>query len=103
VSLPKIRGGIESVEVGGERFELRVFTRAEAARFQRLVSKDIEPADLEIAVIAGATDTPEDEVREWYDQTPSWAVEELMAHIQRVSRLTEGAQKSGGTGDRPGG
>lgn len=101
MSLPKIRTAIEQVEVGGEKFELRVFTRAEAARFQKLVAADVAPADLEIAVVAAATDTPEDDVRDWYDQVPSWAVAELIEHIQRVSRLTEGAQKSSGAGDSP--
>lgn len=103
MSLPKIRTAIESVEIGGERFELRVVTRAEQARFQRMIAADVAPAELEIAVIAAAADTPVDEVRDWYETAPAWAVQELVEHIQRVSRLDEGAQKSSGTGDSPGG
>jgi hypothetical protein len=95
VSLPKIYAAIEAVEVGGERFELRVVTRAEAARFQKMIEAGAPGDQLEIAVIAAATDTPDEEVREWYDSAPSWAVEELLAHIKRTSRLDEGAQKSG--------
>lgn len=95
MSLPKIYVPLEPVEVAGERFELRVITRAEAARFQKMVAEEAPVDELEIAVIAAATDTPLEEVRDWYSKTPAWAVNELIEHIQRVSRLDEGAQKSG--------
>jgi hypothetical protein len=95
VSLPKIYAAIETVEVAGETFELRVITRAEAARFQKMILADAPGDELEVAVIAAATDTPAEEAREWYGATPAWAVNELLEHIQRTSKLDEGAQKSG--------
>lgn len=95
MSLPKILGQLETVSVAGAAFDLRVLTRAEAARLQKMVADEAGAAELEITCIAAATDTPPDEVRDWYASTPSWAVEELMGHIKRVSRLDEEAQKSG--------
>lgn len=103
MTLAKVHAAHETVDVGGALFDVRVITRAEAARFNKLQLADAPKDELEIAVIAAATDTAVDETREWYAATPTWAVEELLGHIQRVSRLDEGAQKSGGAGDRPGG
>lgn len=94
VTLPKILGQTETVSVAGAAFDLRVLTRAEAARLQKMVADEVGAAELEITVIAASTDTPDDEVRDWYAKTPSWAVEELMGHIKRISRLDGEAQKS---------
>lgn len=96
MSLPKVYAAMETVEVAGEQVTLRVLTRAEAARFQKMVQADAPGDELEIAVIAAATDTAVADTRDWYQATPAWVVEELIGHIQRISRLTEGAQKSGG-------
>jgi len=96
VSLPKIHAPIESVEVAGERFEVRVITRAEQFRLQKMAQEKVPEDEMEIAAIAMATDTPTDEVRDWYAVTPAWAVKQLVDHIEQASRLTEGAQKSGG-------
>jgi hypothetical protein len=103
MALPKIHSPHQTVDIGGELFDIRVFTRAEAFRFQQMQEAGVGKDELEMAVIAAATDTPEDDTRAWYGVTDSWVVEELIGHIQRVSRLTEGAQKSGGTGDSAGG
>lgn len=95
MSLPKVHSAHETIDVGGALFDVRMLTRAEAARFQKMVADDVAAERLEIAVVAAATDTPEPEVTEWYGSTPSWAVEELLGHIKRMSRLDEeGAQKS---------
>lgn len=94
MALPKVYNPHETIDVAGVLFDLRVITRAEAARFQKMQT-DAPVDELEMAVIAAATDTPLDEVREWYASTPAWAVEELIGHIKRISRLDEGAQKSG--------
>lgn len=102
MTLPKIATHHETVDVAGELVDVRVITRAEAAAFQRMQEDGTSRAELEIAVIGTATDTPRDEVRDWYAATPGWAVEELIGHIKRISRFDEEAQKSGGTGDRPG-
>lgn len=96
MSLPKIHVAFETVKVGDASFDLRSITRLEQARVQRLVEQNAPPDELEVAVIGFATDLPTAEVREWYDATPAWAVQELIDHIQRISRLDEGAQKSGG-------
>jgi hypothetical protein len=103
VSLPKIPTTYEAVDVAGAVFDVRTITRAEAARFQKMQENEAGRDDLEIAVIAAATDTPADEVADWYQKTPGWAVEALIGHIKRISRFDEEAQKSGGTGDSPGG
>lgn len=100
MTLPKIRPDHETVDVGGELVDVRVLTRGEAARMRELEEAG-DRAELEIAVVAAATDTPIAEAREWYRATPTWAVEELIGHVMRISRLDEGAQKSSGTGDSP--
>lgn len=103
MTLAKVPRSIETVDVGGALFDLRAISRAEAATFQKMQEADRPKDELEIAVIAAATDTPADEVREWYGATDGWAVEELIGHIKRISRFDEGAQKSSGTGDSTGG
>lgn len=102
MTLPKIHTAHETVDIGGALFDVRVITRAEAARFSRMQDEARPKDELELAVISAATDTPIDEVREWYGATPGWAVEELIGHIKRISRFTEEAQKSGGESDSPG-
>lgn len=102
MALPKVYVPAEPVEIAGQLFEVRVVTRAEAARFQKMVTDGADPADLEIAVIAAATDTPVEETRQWYQQIPAWVAGELAAHIRRVSRLDEEAQKSSSAGDHAG-
>lgn len=103
MALPKIATHHETVDVAGALFDVRVITRAEAARFQQMQEGGCKNDELEMAVIAAATDTPADEVADWYAVTPGWAVEELIGEIKRISRFVEGAQKSGGTGDSTGG
>lgn len=95
VTLPKIYTDHETVNVGGVLFDVRVLTRAEAATLQKMVAAEAPVDQLEITLIAAATDTPEAEVRDWYAATPQWAVQELVEHIKRVSRLDGEAQKSG--------
>jgi hypothetical protein len=102
VTLPKYHTAHETVDVEGELLDIRVITRAEQARFQKMVEAETPKDELESALLAVATDTPIDEVRAWYATTPGYVVEEIMGHISRISRLGEGAQKSSGTGDSPG-
>lgn len=96
MSLPKVYAPIETLDIGGEQFTLRVLTRGEQYRIQKMVKAGAPDDESEIIVLACVLDAPEDEVREWYGQTPSWVVQELMEHVQRMNRLDEGAQKSGG-------
>ena len=95
MTLPKIHTSHETVDIAGSLFDVRVITRAEAAQFNRMQLDDAPKDELEIRVIAAATDTPVDETREWYAKTPTWAVEQLLAHVNRISRIGEEAQKSG--------
>lgn len=102
MTLPKVHTDHETVDVGGALFDVRAITRGEAARFHKL-EENGSKKELELAVISAATDTPLEETKEWYETSPSWAAEELIAHIYRISRVGEEAQKSGGTSDSPGG
>ena len=96
MTLPKILTPTRTVNIDGQDFDLRSLTRAEVALFQKQVSDNKwTMAELEIAVIAAATDTPRDETKEWYEATPSMVVEELIVEIRAMSRMDEGAQKSG--------
>lgn len=103
MSLPKIPPPRSTVEVNGELVEIRGLTRAEAARCQKMVEQGAAWADLEIAVVGYGTDTPTDDVAAWYEATDGHAVEALVDAIKTLSRLDEGASKSGGAGDSPGG
>ena len=101
MSLPKVYKPMEPVEIGGATFEIRSLTRAEHYRLQKMVVADAPADELEIAVIGWGTDTAPEEVREWYGAAPDFAAKELVEAIQRISKLTEGAQKSSGEGDSP--
>jgi hypothetical protein len=94
LTLPKVYSPIEPVEIGGVTFEVRSLTRAEQFQMQKMVEQKAPADESEIAMIAYATDTSIEEVREWYGKTPGWAINELIAVILKVSRLDEGAQKS---------
>jgi hypothetical protein len=95
MTLPKILVPHDVVEVDGQTFDIRALTRGEAARFQKMVADGVSLADLEIAVLAAGTDTPKDEAQAWYEATPAHAVEVVITAIKDLSRLDEGAQKSG--------
>jgi hypothetical protein len=95
VTLPKILTPHETVVVEGVEVDVRSLTRAEASRFQKMVRDGASMADLEIAMLAAGTDTPVDEVKAWYEVTPSTAVDQIIGAIRDVTRLEEGAQKSG--------
>jgi hypothetical protein len=102
MSLSRIAAVWEVVEIEGEEFKIRSLTRAEAARFQNMAAHNKTLADLEVAVVAAGTETPVDEVQAWYKDTATHVVDTLIVAIKDLSRLDEGAQKSGGTGDSPG-
>lgn len=95
MTLPKVPAQFETVEVGGAMFDLRAVKGAEAFRFHKMQEGNAPRDDLEKAIIAASTDTPPAEVADWYETTDRWAIEELIVHIKRISRLDEGAQKSG--------
>ena len=95
MSLQRIPTSYETVTIEGAEFKIRPITRAEAARCQKLVADGTDVADLEILVVSYGTDTAEDETRDWYASTPSHAVDALLNAIKDLSRLDEGAQKSG--------
>lgn len=102
MSLPKIAPAREGVDVGGTIIEIRSLTRAEAMRFARMTEEGARGADMEIPVLAAATDTDPDETRAWYERTDQWVVDELLDAIKRLSKLDEGAQKSGAESDSSG-
>lgn len=95
MTLPKILAAHETIEVDGAEVDIRALSRAEAARFHKMVADGKTMADLEIAVLAAGTDTPIDEAKSWYENTPSSAVDQVLTAIKNLSRLDEEAQKSG--------
>ena len=95
MTLSKILPEHRTVKIEGQEFDIRALTRAEAARFQKIVRDGAGLAELEIAILAAGTDTPLDEATAWYETTPSHAVDQMIDAIKEISRLTEGAQKSG--------
>jgi hypothetical protein len=103
VSLPSILIPRQTIEVEGEEVKIRGLTRAEAAEFQKMVRDGKSMADIEIAVLAAGTDTSREETKAWYATAPQHVVDPIIDAIKDISRFSEGAQKSGGEGDRPGG
>lgn len=101
MTLPKFPARKETVEIDGEFIPIRSLTRGEQAQMQQIVEGGLHWSELEMAVIAAGTDTPLDEVREWYAATPGDVAEQLSDAIRVLSRISEGAQKSSGTGDSP--
>lgn len=95
MSLPKVPPVREAVEVDGTFIEIRSLTRAEAMRFAQMTEDGARGPDLEVAVLAAATDTDPDDTRSWYDNTPTNVVDVVLDAIKRLSKLDEGAQKSG--------
>lgn len=100
MTLPKILAIHKTITVEGEDLDIRGLTRAEAARFNKMVGDGKPLRDLEIAVLVAGTDTDPGEVADWYEVTPTHAVEEVLAAIKDLSRLDEAAQKK--SGDSPG-
>lgn len=103
MSLPKFHAPRDTVQIEDELIEIRGLTRAEAARCQRLAEETKNWAELEIAVIAAGTDSTVDETRDWYGTVPSHVAEDLFNAIRVLSRIEEGASKSGGESDSAGG
>ena len=95
MTLPKILTEHATVTIAGQDFDIRSLTRAEAAKLQKMVADGKQGSDLEIEMIAAGTDTPRDEVRAWYEATPSKAVDQLVTAIRDLSRVDDDAQKSG--------
>lgn len=91
MGLPHVPLPTDVVEVGGVEIKVRGLTRAEAAKVQKLGG---DLAEVEIFMIAAATDTSEDDVRAWLAEVPAGAVDVLTTTIVDLSGLGEGAQKS---------
>lgn len=95
MSLPKFPTRRETIEIQGEFIPLRSLTRAESARFQKAGAAGMAWDELEMEVIAAASETPLDEVAEWYQHVPPDVVEIITDAIRKLSGLAEEAQKSG--------
>ena len=103
MSLPKFPARRSTIDIDGSFIEIRSLTRGEQAHLQQIVEAGRHWSDLEKEVIAYGTDTPLADVEEWYQATPGDICERISDAIRELSKLAEGAQKSSGTGDSPGG
>lgn len=107
MALPKLGHLTSSVDVDGTSVHVRGLTRGENARVSHLIEAG-KVEEAECFVIAAATDTPIADANDWYDNTPNKYVEAVLAEVGRLTRLSEGASKSGepgvhaGRGDRLG-
>ena len=94
MSLPKVSGPTTTVSVDGHLITVRGLTRGENAQVSRFIDqKQIEEA--EIFILGRGTDTADDEAAGWYRDTPNADVEKVLNAIGDLTRLTEGAAKSG--------
>jgi hypothetical protein len=88
------------VAIGDTKVEYRALSRSEVLELAKFEG---DPNGGETHVVAcGAEVTPE-EAAEWRNTTAPETVGVLVDAILELSKLTEGAQKSNGTGDSPGG
>lgn len=94
MSLPKFPLPRETIEIEGQFIQVRGLTRAEAARFQRMVEAGVTWDKLEAAVVAAGTEISVEDAEEWTAATGSHVVVAVADAIKRLSRLDEGAEKS---------
>jgi hypothetical protein len=95
VALPKV--GIPTNIVllpDAAQVKVRGLTRGENAKVSQLI-EDKLIKDAEVFILAAATDTSEADAADWYDNTPSAVVEMVLNEIGALTRLDEGATKSG--------
>jgi len=100
VSLPKFDPPRKSIDVDAEIILIRSLTRKEVAQAQQIqlsaaVADGGDWSELEVFVIACGTDTPLDDVRDWYGKAPNHIPPIISGAIRELSRLDEEAQKSG--------
>ena len=100
MSLPKFERARQSIDVEGEVVLIRALTRkevAQAAQIQKIngVEEGGDWSELEVFVVACGTDTPLDEVREWFATTDNHIPPIISNAIRELSRIDEEAQKSG--------
>lgn len=94
--LPKVSVPTGTVEVEGQAVQIRALTRAENLKTQNLIDKGDLRA-VEVYIIATATDTPEHEVGEWWDNTPSGIVAAVIGAVRELTNPTEEDHKSNST------
>lgn len=93
MSLPQVAVRRETVEIAGEKVEIRALTRAEAVRVKQLVEKDLAAG--ERFIIQCATDSAASEVEEWYKAVEAGVVDALIDAAVKLSGIGEGAQFRG--------
>jgi hypothetical protein len=97
MALPKVAMPTATVDVDGQAVHVRGLTRGENAEVSRLIDqKNIEAA--EIFCLTKGTDTPADDAADWYADTNNADVERVLNAIGDLTRLDEGASKSGEAG-----
>lgn len=92
MGLPVVPLPRDTVEVAGERVEVRGLSRSEVTRFAGLAS-DYDAA--ETFLLACGCDVTTEEANLWRDSVPASAVDPVVARIGQLSGLGEGASKSG--------
>lgn len=79
------------VRIGDEDVEIRAMTRAEIVRVRKIIGSE---ADAEVLILSCGMDTPEDEIRVWYDAVSAGVVRDVISAIRSLSGLDEEASKS---------
>lgn len=102
MGLPQIPIESTVVEVAGVEFKIRALTAAEWDHCLNL-HKQGKTRDARARLIAHATDTPVDEVRDWLEQVSGGVLENLCYHIEVVTGVGPDAQFRSGTGPGAGG
>jgi hypothetical protein len=77
----------ETREVDG--ITVRGLTRGEALNAYQAAEGGENVREFEIALIAGGTDTPVDEVREWYDSAPMDSAGRILDAVRALTGLSE--------------
>jgi hypothetical protein len=94
MSLPKLSIPTGTVTVEGQTLQVRGLTRGENAYISTLIdAQRIE--DAEVYILSKGTDTELGECEEWYANTSNRVVEAVLNEIGALTRLSEGATKSG--------
>lgn len=79
ISLPR-----DTVDIDGQQIQLRGLSRGEV-----LSVKTETPAEMEVQLLAFGLDMNSEEVKAWYDATPSSAVQKLVEKVMALSGLDD--------------
>lgn len=85
--LPSVPLPTATVEVEGHTIPVRGLSRGEAIALKTAALAEVGEAEVEIRTLAHGLDTALEEIRDWYEKTPSHVVQKVADKIVELSGL----------------